>query len=260
MKTNIVLIFLLITSGALLFKNLKTVESIRLNETQSNNNVSKQLAGIYQRLSSMESKLNSGLSTLDSIKAIAEQPPSAPQPPQKDPNKVNDIPIGASPILGDKNAPVTITEFSDFQCPFCARFHPPVLEVLKAYPDKVKLVIKNYPLDFHPNARPAAKLALAAHEQGKYFEMVQELLNNEAATTDDKVKEYAKKLGLDYKKLADDFKSKDAQWEKTITDDQNLAGQVGVQGTPTFFINGRETSARDLNGYKTEIEKILKAN
>jgi protein-disulfide isomerase len=179
-----------------------------------------------------------------------------PMPSQEDFNKVYPIDIGTSPILGKPNAPVTIVEFSDFQCPFCARFHPVLRDVLKAYPDKVRIVIKNFPLPFHPNARPAAKLALSAGLQGKYYGMVDLLMQNGGSVEDNKVKEYAKTLGLNYNKLMDDYKNKDAQWEKIISDDMTLANQVNVHGTPTFFINGRQTSARDLNSYKTEIDKI----
>src|SRR5262249_8209085 len=135
---------------------------------------------VMAQLAAIENKLN----TLQARPAV----PSMPQPPAEDFNKVYTIDIGQSPIDGKKDAPVTIVEFSDFQCPFCARFWPPVKDVLKAYPDKVKLVIKNFPLSFHPNARPAAKLALAANEQGKYYEMVDLLLQNGGDVSEGKVK------------------------------------------------------------------------
>lgn len=185
------------------------------------------------------------------------QPGQRPPMPQEDPNKVYTIEEGASPILGNKNAPVTIVEFSDLQCPFCNRFHPVVKDVVKAYPDKVKAIVKNFPLPFHPNALPAAKLALAANLQGKYFEMIDLLLKNQASVADDKVKEYAKELGLDYNKLMEDYKNRDTQWQKIIDDDKELAGKVAVEGTPTFYLNGKKTNARDLNSYKAEIDKIL---
>ena len=135
-------------------------------------------------------------------------------PPQEDFNKVYAIDTGISPVLGNPKAPVTIVEFSDFQCPFCARFHPMLEGVLKAYPDKVRVVIKNFPLPFHQNARAAAKLALSAGLQGKYYEMVDQLMQNGGAVEDTKVKEYAKTLGINYNKLMDDYKNKDSQWEK----------------------------------------------
>src|SRR5208283_5048017 len=120
--------------------------------------------------------------------------------PEEDMNKVYNIDPGASAIIGKKDAPVTITEFSDFQCPFCSRFYSVIKDVLAAYPDRVRVVIKNFPLPFHPNARPAAKLALAANEQGKYQGMMESLLSNGGDVSDDKIKGYAKDLGLDYNK------------------------------------------------------------
>ena len=186
-----------------------------------------------------------------------QAPPQRPQQPPEDPNKVYPINIGTSPILGNPNAPVTIVEFSDFQCPFCARFHPVLRDVLKEYPGKVRIVIKNFPLPFHPNARPAAKLALAANLQGKYFDMVDLLMQNGGSVEESKVKDYAKTLHINYRRLMDDDKNRDSEWERIISDDMSLANQSSVQGTPTYYINGRKTNARDLGGYKTEINQIL---
>ena len=90
-----------------------------------------------------------------------------------------------------------MVEFSDFQCPFCARFYSVVKDVLAAYPDKVRVIVKNFPLPFHPNARPAAKLAMAANEQGKFQGMMESLLANGGDVSDAKIKEYAKKLGVE---------------------------------------------------------------
>jgi len=205
----------------------------------------------------------------DSLAAIQKQltdlqnkpAPAAPQaqqqPPAEDMNKVYNIPVGISSILGNPNAPVTITEFSDFQCPFCARFYSAIKDVLGAYPNQVRVVIKNFPLPFHPNARPAAKLALAANEQGKFQGMMEALLTNGGDVSDDKVKGYAKDLGLNYNKLMADYKNKDAQWEKQIQDDMQLASSVDVRGTPTFYLNGKKTNSRDLSSFKSEIDPIL---
>jgi len=128
---------------------------------------------------------------------------------------------------------------------------------LAAYPDKVRVIIKNFPLPFHPNARPAAKLALAANEQGKYQQMMQSLLENGGDVSDAKIKEYAQKIGLNYNKLMADYKNKDAQWEKQIQDDMQLVQSSDVRGTPTFFLNGHKTQARDDSSLKAEIDKIL---
>ena len=119
------------------------------------------------------------------------------------------------------------------------------------------LRIKNFPLSFHPNALPAAKAALAANEQGKYIEMVELLLSNGGDAGDAKLKDYAKQLGLNEQKLKDDIKNNDARYSVQIKDDQALGAQVDVRGTPTFYINGKKTSARDFSGFKTEIDALL---
>ena len=207
-------------------------------------------AQLLARLSTVENQLVSLQN-----KVFASAPVQ--QPPPEDFDKVYTIEIASSPVNGKKDAPVTIIEFSDLQCPFCARFYPPIKEALRAYPDKVKLVIKNFPLSFHPNARPAAKLALAANEQDRYYEIVDLLLQNGADVSETKVKEYARELHLNYDKLMNDARSKDAEYEKRISDDVSLGDAVDVRGTPTFFINGKKTMARDFNSFKTEIDKVL---
>ena len=206
----------------------------------------------------IESKLDAIPRQLAQLRVNAGNAQQAPQlPSQEDMNKIYTIDPGVSTIIGKKDAPVTIVEFSDFQCPFCGRFYPVVKDVLAAYPDQVRLIIKNYPLPFHPNARPAAKLAMAANEQGKFQGMMEALLTNGGDVTEPKIKEYAKNLGLDYNKLMADYKNKDAQWEKQIQDDMQLGAAVDVRGTPTFYLNGRKTNARDINSFKAQIDAIL---
>jgi protein-disulfide isomerase len=179
------------------------------------------------------------------------------QPPAEDMNKVYAIPQGVSSVLGKKDAPATIAVFLDFQCPFCNRFYSVVKDVLAAYPNQVGVIIKNFPLPFHSNARPAAKLAMAANEQGKFQGMMEALLTNGGDVSDAKIKEYAKNLGLNYNKLMADYKNKDAQWEKQIQDDMQLGSNVDVRGTPTFYLNGRKTNARDISSFKAQIDPIL---
>ncbi|OGX34432.1 MAG: hypothetical protein A3C36_03310 [Omnitrophica WOR_2 bacterium RIFCSPHIGHO2_02_FULL_52_10] len=217
---------------------------------------SPQIASLIQTQQNLEARiaaLETKLNTLQQAGGNAQQ-----GPPPEDLSKVYDIAAAHSPIKGVKNAPVTIVEFVDFQCPFCARFHPPVSEVLKAYPKDVNLMVKNFPLNFHPEARPAAKAAFAAGEQGKYWEMVDALLLSGRELSEAKYKELAGQLGLDIDRFLKDFKGKDAQWEDYIEKDIALGAQVNVRGTPTFYINGRKTNARDFESLKSEIDAILK--
>jgi len=184
------------------------------------------------------------------------QAPSA--PPSEDFTKAYVIPIAHSPLLGNKEAPVTIVEFVDFQCPYCSRFHTPLVEIIKAYPDKVNYMIKNFPLPFHSQAKPAAKAAFSAGEQGKYKEMADALLKNSNNLSKDKYTELAQNLGLNMDQFLKDIKEKNALWEEYIQKDIQLGRKINVLGTPTFYINGRKTKARDVEAFKKEIDNILK--
>jgi protein-disulfide isomerase len=181
-----------------------------------------------------------------------------PQRPQEDYNKVYKLDVAHSPVKGNPSAPITIVDFVDIQCPYSARFYPVIDELLAVYPEKVNFVVKNFPLQFHPQARPAAKAAFAAGEQGKYYEMIKLLLDNNRELTEDKFKELAGQLGLNVEKFVNDFKQKDAQYEQWIQQDIVLGSQSDVRGTPTFFLGGRKTTARDFSSFKTQIEALLK--
>jgi protein-disulfide isomerase len=161
-------------------------------------------------------------------------------------------------IIGKAEAPHTIVKFTDLQCPFCHRFYPPVKELLSQYPNDVKLVIKHFPLGFHPNARPAAKVALAANAQGKYEGMIDLLLENGADASEAKLREYSQTLGINADQLIKDLRDNDAAYEAIISADEALAGQVDVRGTPTFFLDGKKTDARSPEQWKSAIEDLKK--
>lgn len=211
----------------------------------------------YQALEQRIASLESQLKTLQAA-GPAAQPQVPPGPPPEDFTTVYQIPVTHTPIIGQKNAPVTIVAFTDFQCPFCARFHTPMVEAIKADPGKANYMIKNYPLSFHPQAKPAAKAALAAGEQGKFAEMADALLANNQNLGEELFGKLAKDIGLNVDRFWKDFRGKDAQWEKYIQDDIDLGNQVQVRGTPTFYINGRKTNARDAASWKAAIEQALK--
>lgn len=173
-----------------------------------------------------------------------------------DANKVHNIPIGTSPVKGEKGAPVTIVEFSDFQCPYCSRLQPTLREVLKTYPKDVKLVYKDFPLSFHKQAKNAAKAARAAGEQGKYWEMHDLIFEKYNKLTEEMFKEFASKLGLEMEKFTADFTGN--KYDELIQEDMSLAQRVGVRGTPTLFLNGRRMTGRSLDDFKHEIDNALK--
>jgi protein-disulfide isomerase len=226
------------------------------------NGVVAENAALSERITALENQLKAmqagGAPAGFPNVAGARQMPQPQQPPEEDLNKVYDLPIDGSYILGKPDAKVTFVEFSDFQCPFCARFHPVLTEVQKVFPNDVKLVIKNFPLSFHQNARPAAKAALAAGLQGKYFEMVSAVLENAQNLSDDKYKELAGKIGLNVAKFTQDLKDKDAEFEKKLQADIALGQKADVRGTPSYYINGKKSQARDIEGWKAEVQALLK--
>ena len=159
---------------------------------------------------------------------------------------------------GGAKAPVTIVEFSDYQCPFCSRAEVTVDQVMKAYGDKVRLVFRDFPLPMHAQARGAAEAANCASAQGKFWPYHGKLFANQSALGDDKLKEYAKDLGLDTAKFEQCLAAKPfkAAIDKDIAD----ASKVGVTGTPAFFINGRMLSgAQPFEKFKEVIDEELRA-
>jgi len=181
--------------------------------------------------------------------------PAAAARPQIDPNKVFDIPVATSPAKGPADAPVTMVEFSDFQCPFCARTTPLIEQVLQAYPKEVKFVYKEYPLPMHRNAMDASRAALAAHKQGKYWEMHDKLFANQRALQPENLKQYAQELGLDMAKFEQDMAS--AEIQQQIGADMQAARDAQVTGTPTLFINGKRVVNRTLDGIKQMVDAAL---
>jgi protein-disulfide isomerase len=200
------------------------------------------------------------LTTLKSIEGkignLAKAAPApAPSRPTIDYNKVNNLPIGSSAIKGNKNAPVTIVEFSDYQCPYCSRLQPTLTEVLKAYPKDVKLVFKDFPLSFHKEAKNAAKAARAAGEQGKYWEMHDLIFEKFSTVNEAMFKEFAGKLNLDLNKFNADYSS--TKYDQLIQQDINMGRTAGVTGTPSLFLNGKRMQRRSFEDFKTEIDAII---
>jgi protein-disulfide isomerase len=167
------------------------------------------------------------------------------------------IEIGSSPVKGKKDAPITVVEFSDFQCPFCKRGMTVMDDLLKEYPNDVKIVFKNLPLPFHPEAKPAAAAALAAGAQGKYWEYHDLLFNNQDSLSTETYIKLAGDLKLDVEKFKTDMKSE--KFEKQIADDMAIATQLGVRGTPGFFVNGVQVrGARPLPYFKNLVDRWKK--
>ncbi len=166
------------------------------------------------------------------------------------------VDIGSAPTKGPADALVTIVEFSDFECPFCSRGHATMNEVLKHYGNKVRLVFKQNPLPFHPNAKACAKAALAAEEQGKFWEMHDLIFGNQQDLSHETFIKYAGKLGLDMNKFTASMDS--AKWDSIIDSDMKAAAMIGARGTPTFYVNGLLVrGAQPFDAFKTIIDKEL---
>lgn len=169
-------------------------------------------------------------------------------------NKVWEIPDASSPVYGNTKDPLlTIVEFSEFQCPYCARIAPAIHDLMDKHKDEIKFVFKHFPLNFHKDAPAAAAASMAAQEQGKFWEYRYALASHNRELTPETFKNVAKEVGLDMAKFEKSMALDSAKQAK-INEDFQLGVKVGVQGTPNFYINGKRQDrfSPDL------VEKLLK--
>ena len=189
-------------------------------------------------------------------KNVSEASTKGPAAAGPDPNKVYDIAAGSAPFKGPAKAKVTILHYFDYQCPFCVKVGPTFDQILKAYPNDVRVVYKMHPLPMHQNAMPAAQAAMAAHAQGKFAEMHEKLFANSTSLSRDKYLALATELGLDLKKFTSDIDSQ--AYKKTIDAETAEAMNVGATGTPASFVNGRFLSgAQPYDAFKRIIDEEL---
>ncbi len=144
------------------------------------------------------------------------------------------------PVRGAPMASVQIVEFSDFECPYCGAAAPMLERTLREFEGRVKLVFKNYPLDQHPRALPAARAGVAAGKQGKFWEMHDLMFAHQDALEDEDLERYAVQLGLELERFKSDMASADTQ--ARVDADKAEGRRVHVEGTPTIFVNGRHFS------------------
>lgn len=171
-------------------------------------------------------------------------------------NRIKDVISKNNPTKGPEKAPITIIEYTDFQCPYCRRGAETIHRIMEMYPNKIRLVFKNNPLKFHPQALPAAKAALAAYKQGKFWEYHDLLFKNSAKLNKEMFLKFARDLGLDIEKFNKDRNSEEIA--KQIENDQVRAAELKLSGTPTFIVNGVVIrGAQPLPYFRMVIERLL---
>lgn len=166
--------------------------------------------------------------------------------------------LDKEPNWGNADAPVTIVEFSDFQCPYCGQGKVRLTELKKMYGKKLHVVYKQYPLPSHPDARPAAEASMCVNEQGsdKFWKFHDMLFDNQQALAEANLKDYAKKVGVDMKKFEECFAAKKyaPQIDASIAEGQRL----GVNSTPSFFVNSQLIKgAQPVAEFKEIIDEVV---
>jgi protein-disulfide isomerase len=210
------------------------------------------------RLSRLEAKQDSILKLLTAMQEKNEfmamrmgwRPPADTTP--------KSIPIGNAPVQGPAGARLTIIEFSDLQCPYCAQSAPILDSIAHAYPKDVKIVFKHFPLSFHPQSRPAAAAALAAGKQGKFFEFRYKVAPHFRELNDSVYLAVAKEIGLNLGQFKKDM-ALTPEVTQILETDMDLGRKIGVEGTPTIFVNGRLAQDRSFD-YFEKLIKQSKAN
>jgi protein-disulfide isomerase len=171
---------------------------------------------------------------------------------------VDKLDLSRAPVRGQAQAPVTIIEFSDLQCPFCASVTPTLRELMKQYPDQVRWVFKNFPLDFHADSPLAHTAALAAERQGKFWEMHDLIFANQRNLQRDNLLAEARSLNLDIERFTADLDSADIK--KQLAADKKEGESLGINGTPAFFVNGTSLSgAMPIEQFQAAINNALVA-
>jgi protein-disulfide isomerase len=186
----------------------------------------------------------------DVVKMANEKPPLLEDKPAK-------ITIDGDPMKGPSTARVTVVEFSDFQCPYCAKAVGDVNAVMAKFPKDVRVIFKQFPLDTHSQAELAAEAALSAQAQGKFWEMHDKMYANFRSISRDKIFAWAKDLGLDVKRFQADLDSH--KYAARVASEEKQGEEAGVEGTPTFFIDGKRLNASfDLDTVGPLIAERLK--
>ncbi len=224
-------------AGLLLFLLLPFIHQVNAAETDQVN--------VEDEIKALKKDVQDLRKEVETLKAKSTAAPV--QPPQE--LQEVTVSIDDDPSKGKTDAPVTIIEFSDYQCPFCSRFVKNTFpDIAKKYidGDKVKYVFRDFPLEFHKQAPKASEAANCAGDKGKYWEMHDKLFDNQSALTVDKLKQYAADIGLDtesFNACIDSGKHADE-----INKDLEDGKKATVNGTPTFFIGKTQSGKKEIIG------------
>ena len=170
---------------------------------------------------------------------------------------VETINLEHAAMKGPQTAPISLVEFSDFECPYCAETAPVIHQLLAAYPTQVRFAFKHYPLPMHKESPLAHEAALAAGDQGKFWEMHDALFAGQDKLTRDDLITKAKQLKLDVPRFTKDLDSH--RFKSAVESDRQEGNRLGVDGTPFFFINGHAISGGvGLADFKKLIDAALK--
>ncbi|MFQ5960232.1 MAG: DsbA family protein [Candidatus Methylomirabilales bacterium] len=259
--------FFVVTLSVMLIAGLLSAAGTPPAFAQSEAASKAELRALKGDLEQIRTELEAVKKELKLMRQFLERRAAQPTQPRR---VVANVSISGNPTKGKKDAPVTLIEFSDYQCPFCSRFFRSTLPTLKAeYIDtgKVRYAFRDFPLDrIHPNARKAAEAAHCAGDQGKYWEMHDVLFQNQRALEVNKLKAYARSLGLDpaaFATCVDTGKYK-TKVQKNLDD----GVKAGVRGTPAFFVGKTRpdgtiqgvmiSGARPTAAFRQEIDRLLK--
>ncbi len=194
----------------------------------------------------LESSFRKRLFTKFSVKVMVREPVPV----------ARNVLVDDDPASGKAAAPVTVVMFSDFQCSACSATHPVLKKVLGEYGDKVRFVVRDFPLEsLHENAFRAALAANAARAQGKYFEYIDVLYRNQESLDNASLKKFAVDLGLNIKQFELDFSSEKAATE--IRKDMADGNEYGIRGTPAIFVNGVKVHSLSIDGFRNSLDKAL---
>jgi len=169
-----------------------------------------------------------------------------------------DIPVDDDPVLGSEGAPITIVEFSDYECPYCRQWHSEVYtQLMDTYGDQIRFVYRDFPLEsIHANARPATEAANCALEQGEFWDFHDKLFSMELGLSPSAYQEYASQLDLDLDEFQECIDS--GRYQQEVQSDFEFAANLGVRSTPTFFINGiAVVGAQPFEIFQQVIEREL---